>query len=730
MRDPATSDSTSVSVPTIRNQLASSIAARDTRDSAPPLDLPFLPFPSFPTNLILLPLQVEEEDAMNLEMGILETDGDWLGDIDARFEKSRCEFPSDEEIRTFNSRVCVYTSDTEYVVHCGTSELYLISNLRERVHSFENNTPLPNPQTSPRAQMSHPQGVNYFTDNVSLVRLGTDMYDEHFGGLPIDISMLIRFVLKHGRSDEKRDGIEATTSNKKRRFDFGCCGQSWEKLDDGTNVPKSTYGMQIFENETNDLQVASVKQMLAKSLDAMQVCVDTIEMKHLRNGKPYGCEERTNRFGKKLREAIGASLSRFENVTLQIKCLNRGERTEGHTDDNNCTWNGYQKTCAFSFCLRDAYNDFWSIKIIVNSRANAGHYLNKKLKLTELLTRIRRQADFVNHEYQKFMMDYKGKHQYTEKLTYNTFHLLVLDDDCPWTRADLGGDGLCMQHMKFPAAPVRDLFLAPPTTVVYLHHQRTNNRRKSIELAVMAGYQNGFHRYFYVGMNHLDELVKADHPAFVYHKEAKDAFGTAFCDVFTGRISPTDIDFAKLYLNDDGEMNHVMDVVVGEVVVALDWIEKNVGTKDFNHVEIEKMVRERLDAVKDKTKCRTGIGEFRFMMILQICCMAGIMQKGHKDLHNLVYPVASLGAAEQLEHVDRKDRPAVLHCIISECHLEDYGTNAGEGTLCETSESRVTNIFDYIMKGMFQFMFDQDGNHLVKMYGKSCWEKMIFTCRV
>jgi hypothetical protein len=73
--------------------------------------------------------------------------------------------------------------------------------------------------------------------------------------------------------------------------------------------------------------------MLAKGLDAMQVCVDTVEMKELCNSKPYGCKEQTNQFGKELQKAIGAVLSWIENVTVQIKCLNRGERTEGHTDD-------------------------------------------------------------------------------------------------------------------------------------------------------------------------------------------------------------------------------------------------------------------------------------------------------------------------------------------------------------------------------------------------------------
>jgi hypothetical protein len=113
------------------------------------------------------------------------------------------------------------------------------------------------------------------------------MYNKHFGRLPIDAPMKVQFVLKHGKSDEKCNGTNA----KKHRFDFGCCGQSWEKLDNGMNAPKSTYGLQIFKDKANDSEVAAVKQMLAKALDATQVCVDTVKMKELCNGKPYGCKE-------------------------------------------------------------------------------------------------------------------------------------------------------------------------------------------------------------------------------------------------------------------------------------------------------------------------------------------------------------------------------------------------------------------------------------------------------
>jgi hypothetical protein len=59
---------------------------------------------------------------------------------------------------------------------------------------------------------------------------------------------------------------------------------------------------------------------------------------------------------------------------------------------------------------------------------------------------------------------------------------------------------------------------------------------------------------------------------------------------------------------------------------------------------------------------------------------------GHKDLHNLVYPVSSLGAAKQLKHILPENRPYVLNLILKEMGLEEYGTNAVEGSLCKTSE--------------------------------------------
>ena len=46
-------------------------------------------------------------------------------------------------------------------------------------------------------------------------------------------------------------------------------------------------------------------------------------------------------------------------------------------------------------------------------------------------------------------------------------------------------------------------------------------------------------------------------------------------------------------------------------------------------------------------------GEFRLMLVVQMCTLIKVgIKNGHIDLHNLVYPVAKLGAAKQLAHID------------------------------------------------------------------------------
>ena len=254
---------------------------------------------------------------------------DWpgTGTLAERFDISRCRFPSEEEIRQLCSWVVVLTEDMEHIMHCAPLEFYLMDNLRERDHSFENKTPLSDPQTGSRLQVNYPQTMDYFSEVLSVVRGGNDLYGKHFGSIWVCLPMLFRFVLQFGECNGKRDGSVAIDAGQRRRITFGCAGQAYAKLADGTSAPKQTYGFDIFDKVEDENDRASIRQMLADILDAMQDAKDEIEVMKLKNRKPFYLEKRTNLYGKALRDAIGAERFRREDVTLQVKCLSKAERT-------------------------------------------------------------------------------------------------------------------------------------------------------------------------------------------------------------------------------------------------------------------------------------------------------------------------------------------------------------------------------------------------------------------
>ncbi len=374
MRASRKNDGISASLPTTRDQLANSTDTQDSGDSSgiPPFpnDVSFSPFPFLQTTVTP---EITNEDLVSVGITIT---GDWPGaeklEIDSRFEAPRCKMAKDNELLPFSSRVCVRASETERVARCGASELCLTKDLRERAHSFESNAPLSSPQTSPRAQVSYPQGQSFFSDDVSLVRSGAKMHSDVFGNLRVDAPTLLRLALKHGKSSDKRDGVDAATSGKNRRLDFGCCGQARETLDDGASAPAPARGLQALDKHESDKEASAVRGALADSLGAMQICAGEVEMKHNRSARPRGCEPRAGRRGKSLREGAGACTFRLESVTAQAKRLNRGEREVGRKDDKNCAWSGRNKAATPPFATRGAKAGYWPIKIVVNSRATAG----------------------------------------------------------------------------------------------------------------------------------------------------------------------------------------------------------------------------------------------------------------------------------------------------------------------------------------------------------------------
>lgn len=649
-----------------------------------------------------------------------------LGDLNSLFDSAQCRIATDEEVGIFYSRVVVMDGVKQHVMFCGGAEFYSMDRLRDRKHAFENGTDLPRAQSEPFITLTYPLGVDYFSDDLTVLRSANPDFQDCFANVPLDIPALLLFVLQFGECNEKRDGSFAASSGQRRRIIMGCCGQAYTSESvEGHVVPKATYGLDVFDKITDEKQRNTLKATVASCLDAMQRAADYIEMR-LHKPPPYNDAQRYERFAKPFSTGLGAQEARFEDLTIQVKHVSEHERTAVHTDDRNCTRVGYTKTNALCFAIKDAIGTMWSIKLIVNSRATAGQWEGSVYGLTPIMTRIHRQMEHLDHHLERVMDAQRsaGGHQYPENVTARLIHKLVLEDKSPWEEYSLGGIGEAItgKRMRLPAAPVRDIFLSAPATIAYLCHQQVADERRTIELVIMAAYHNGFDRFFYLGKKHLQELCDPNsRPSLVYYRHAMKEFGNAFGSTQVGRISPSGVNFKKVYLNERGELNGSMDKVVDRFQVMLQALDDIKGTPDFHHVKIESIVRDCISGWHSEGLNKLDLGEFRLMMAVQICCLIKVGGPGHADLHNLVYPVSALGAARQLAHVDPPNRPYVLRLIMKEAHVTRLGTNAGEEMLCETSEERVGKIDDIVYPEEILFCHGPDGKNLLKEYGSDSW---------
>ncbi len=74
----------------------------------------------------------------------------------------------------------------------------LSGQLRDCNHAFENGSDWQQAQTNPFITVIYPQGVDYFSNNVSVVQGGSDLFSKVFWNLCVSPAILAKFVLQHG----------------------------------------------------------------------------------------------------------------------------------------------------------------------------------------------------------------------------------------------------------------------------------------------------------------------------------------------------------------------------------------------------------------------------------------------------------------------------------------------------------------------------------------------------
>jgi hypothetical protein len=92
-----------------------------------------------------------------------------LSDLNSLFDPGQCWFPTNEEVGKVNLRVVVADGNKQHVICCGSMECYSIDRLRDCNHAFENGSDLWQAQINPFITVTYPQGVDYFSNDISVV---------------------------------------------------------------------------------------------------------------------------------------------------------------------------------------------------------------------------------------------------------------------------------------------------------------------------------------------------------------------------------------------------------------------------------------------------------------------------------------------------------------------------------------------------------------------------------
>jgi hypothetical protein len=106
----------------------------------------------------------------------------------------------------------------------------------------------------------------------------------------------------------------------------------------------------------------------------------------------------------------------------------------------------------------------------------------------------------LNGEFEKLMLLQQNDsgHRYPNGLTYKMWENVVLEDCSPWLEVDIG-NGIMQKQMGFTAGCVCNLFLAGPSTIVYLLNEHLGVKEKAVELAIHVAYHPRYSHFYNIG---------------------------------------------------------------------------------------------------------------------------------------------------------------------------------------------------------------------------------------
>jgi hypothetical protein len=486
--------------------------------------------------------------------------------------------------------------------------------------------------------------------------------------------------------------------------------------------PDSICGIDVLEKVEEEKRI-QIKACFASVYDCIQVASDEIQ-KSIDHSPLFNYNPRDDVYGTILRDYLGAEVMRNEWCTVQVKCLSRSDQTARHKDVKNCWWPSYDKTGALCFILVDAKGTLWSIKFLSNSRHVIGSYFDKVLGMGTLCQRAQNHFAKLDEAYSIFLKKYQGSYKPSgsNSLCWRNPSAFFLDNRCAWGQVnDTGDNDVEYTCIILPTIVVRDFWLSPAVHIICEMRSLGYNEKQLLELIVLGAYQTSWFRFFYIGMEMINmEKISLQtqglKPFETYIRLAEETFGS-----ITGgpkpRADPPGLDVRAVY-----SPNHfaMKQSVIECLLELLNWV--NDCPEDHFSPE---SIRAKVLATSRSISCiKTGteLGEFRLMLILQLCALSSVVLQPSPKLLRLLYRIPGKGAANHLidVNVETDNHQDAMKRLLHHFDLHEFGMNAGESILCETLPGR--KVFDAFFQGQSLFLLDPHGQSKMKKYASLTWE--------
>ena len=558
-----------------------------------------------------------------------------------------------------------------------------------------------------------------------IIRAEHHVFMKSFAGLQISFDLLFRFLLKHGGSNAMRDGDVSNGM----RYDFGSGARSYfsheddattrKELDDANtrkelicSKPHHDTGIKTLEDFENGVLLQQIGDLVDCMQDAVDACCFEVG-----SDLPMNDSLRNSLFSIPLRKALGASKTRGETYSLQLKCLSLGHTVLEHVDNLNCPWPDYSITSSLGFIFVDTNNQLWRLNVLTYGRKACGQLMERNSKVVVVRQMAQSYFRVLDKAYKDFQINYGANLPVDFEITWDKYRLFFIDKSCNWEWVHVNKTSAVeVNCVQLPTAITRDYWLSPAIHRLRQLSEVISDQLLLLQIVLIALLQSNWSIFWVVTGKMLQEREDLANPAAYYYCLSKHLFG-GFVGGFAQRFRFSSVNFEEFYLlPPNGKQN--LDRAILELQAALAWAKSRTSVSSVITITY----------LRDLAKRIPNISDFRIQFLMPIYVLSGLLNKNLK-MADIAFPSEGMGSWRALIKAgyDPNEFQNTMKTVSKYIGLKLPRDGLMENVLCEGDKvskggDPSTDIF-FFGQNLYNYWGDKNDNCQVfcKQFGEREW---------